>query len=315
MVCNCFCTIIWSFYFYHQNYWMVCLITGLYAVFYAPIIAFLEAMTIDALGKEKHSYGIVRVWGSMAFIAMVLVAGYLIDLFSVRVVLIVVLIGSILQAAIALRAPSDASIGTTNFLSGAGQYLKKRVVVFLLCAFLMLVSHGAYYGFFSIHLESLGYGSFFIGVAWALASMAEVIVMIRSRWFFKKWSYELILMVAFGVAALRWFTLVFIHSAVLILLSQIAHCVTYGLFHMASILYIDSLAPAGSKTFGQALNNAVTYGLGLMLGFLFSGYFYDHMGASMSFLFSGATALLAGLIFSVSFYRIDNGRLNRWVEK
>ena len=57
----------------------------------------------------------------------------------------------------------------------------------------MLVSHGAYYGFFSIHLENLGYGSTFIGIAWALASTAEILVMIKSDKIFDRFSLENVL--------------------------------------------------------------------------------------------------------------------------
>jgi PPP family 3-phenylpropionic acid transporter len=56
-----------------------------------------------------------------------------------------------------------------------------------------------------------------------------------------------------------------------ILASQTLHAITYGAFHMAGILYMDHLSPASDKTLGQAINNAVTYGLGLTVGFFISG--------------------------------------------
>jgi PPP family 3-phenylpropionic acid transporter len=173
------------------------------------------------------------------------------------------------------------------------------MVVFLWCAFLMLMSHGAYYGFFSIHLENLGYESGFIGMTWALASIAEIVVMIRSRWVFSRLSYERVLILSFGVATMRWFLSGVTISPYWVLLLQVSHCVTYGLFHMASILYMDSLSPEGTKTFGQAVNNATTYGLGLMAGFFVSGFLYEHTNAVTMFFVSGLLSLIAGLIFAV----------------
>ena len=99
------------------------------------------------------------------------------------------------------------------------------------------------------------------------------------------------------MAAVRWLILYFAGSAAVILLSQILHAVTYGTFHMASILYIDRLAPEQAKTLGQALNNALSYGLGLMVGFFVNGYVYEITSSYTLFLMSSLIALAGGLIF------------------
>ena len=66
---------------------------------------------------------------------------------------------------------------------------------------------------------------------------------------------------------------------------------------MASILYIDRLAPQQAKTTGQAVNNAVTYGLGLMVGFFVNGYLYEVMGSFALFGLSSLIAVSGGLLF------------------
>ena len=66
---------------------------------------------------------------------------------------------------------------------------------------------------------------------------------------------------------------------------------------MASILYIDRLTPAKAKTLGQAVNNSITYGLGLMVGFFLNGYLYEKMGSFALFGISSLIALAGGLLF------------------
>jgi MFS transporter, PPP family, 3-phenylpropionic acid transporter len=78
---------------------------------------------------------------------------------------------------------------------------------------------------------------------------------------------------------------------------QLTHAITYAAFHMASILYMDALAPADTKTISQAVNNAVTYGLGLMVGFFISGALYEHIGSFALFAVSSGIALLGGILF------------------
>jgi PPP family 3-phenylpropionic acid transporter len=294
----CFCSaLIWMMYLFTVDFWPMLAITIFYGIFFSPIISFLEAFTMDILGNEKKSYGRIRVWGSFSFIIVVLVLGKIIDLYSVEIIVVLILAGSLMLSVISTQIPVLQIDKRKRLSRGAKSLLDRHVLVFLFCAFLMLVSHGAYYGFFSIHLENLGFGSTFIGLTWALASGAEILVMLRSDQIFNRFSIKAVLIFSFMVAALRWFILFFVQSAVAILLAQVLHAVTYGTFHIASILYIDRLAPDKAKTLGQAVNNATSYGLGLMVGFFFNGYLYEITGSSALFMISSLIALCGGLIF------------------
>jgi len=300
ILCNFISTTIWVFFFYTTDFWAMLVITVFYGMFYAPIISFLEAFTMDILGTEKKSYGRIRGWGSMAFIMTVIVLGRIIDLYSIEIILILIFAGSLAQAFISAKIPDIRIKKQAPFTLKAKVLLKRRVTVFLFCAFLMLVSHGTYYGFFSIHLENLGYDNTFIGIAWALASIAEILVMIKSDSIFRRFSLENVLVFSFMVAAVRWFALFFATSPAVILFLQVFHAVTYGTFHVASILYIDSLTPDETKTLGQAVNNAVTYGLGLMVGFFINGYLFEIMGSFALFMISSLIALAGGVLLKCS---------------
>jgi PPP family 3-phenylpropionic acid transporter len=301
--CTMVSTAIWACYLFTVEFWPMLIITIFYGTFYAPIISFLEAFTMDVLGKEKKSYGRLRVWGSISFITMVLVLGKIIDIYSIDTILILILAGSILLSIFSTRIPIITSTKRDRFRQGAGFLLRRPMIIFLLSAFLMLVSHGAYYGFFSIHLENLGYDNTFIGICWALASTAEILVMIKSQKLFDRFSLDHVLTFSFVVAALRWFILFFARAPLAILGCQVLHAVTYGSFHMASILYIDRLTPQKSKTMGQAVNNAITYGLGLMVGFFLNGYLYERLGSFTLFAISSCIALAAGLLFGCFNFR------------
>jgi PPP family 3-phenylpropionic acid transporter len=305
IACNFVSIAIWALYLYTQQFWAMLLITIVYTAFYSPIISFLEAFTMETLGRDRNTYGHLRAWGSAAFIVVVLILGKIIDLYSIEIIILLVLFGSTLQALGSLKMPSASVVREHAFQSKAKELGDRRVLVFLFCAFLMLVSHGAYYGFFSIHLENLGHDKTFIGLTWAVASTAEILVMIKSGALFKRFAPHRVLLVSFFVAALRWFILSFAHSAVLLVAAQTLHAITYGTFHMASILYIDALAPTEAKTLGQSINNALTYGLGLMVGFFMSGALYQLIGTFALFSISSGIALMAGMVF----------RSYRWDEK
>ena len=300
IICNFASAVVWIFYLYTTDFMAVLTITICYGIFFSPIISFLEAFAMDVLEGQKKRYGRLRMWGSIAFIGVVLVIGKVIDMGSVRVILLLILMGMLLQAGVALTVPTS---GRPRFAAPSApkeQFFTRPMILFLACAFLMLVSHGAYYGFYSIHLQSLGYGKTFIGLTWALASGAEIVVMVKSERLFKRFKPEQVLLVSFLVAAVRWVIIAFIRHPALILMAQLLHALTYGAFHMASILYIDRLSPAASKTTGQAVNNAVTYGLGLMCGFFLSGILYQNLGVSALFLVSALIAFSGALLFKLA---------------
>jgi len=301
ILCSFASSALWALFLFTTDFVTMLAITVLYGAFYAPIIAFLEAFAMDVLGKTKHRYGQTRAWGSVAFIAVVLALGKLIDNYGVSLIIALVLAVSLAQALASIGMPRIRTRRQPQ-PHDAAKLFSAPTIVFLLCAFLMLVSHGAYYGFFSIHLAQLGHGASFIGLCWALASTAEVVVMINSARLFARLSFKRVLAISLAAAVLRWGILYAFQSAAVILASQLLHAITYGSFHMAGILYMDELAPAADKTLGQALNNAVSYGLGLTVGFFVSGALYDAGNSNDLFLYSALMAASGWLLF-VGFHR------------
>jgi len=307
ILCNTISAATWALFLLTEDFATMALITVAYGIFYSPVISFLEAITMETLGREKKSYGRIRLWGSIGFISVVLAFGKLIEVFSVQLIIFCILIGSLLLALISATVPSDQRPPRSLLTHGAKALVHRRSVVFLGCGFLMLASHGAYYGFFSIHLETLGYSSTFIGLSWALASSTEILAMLYSEAIFSRFKLERVLLASFAAAALRWLILGAASSPAVILMSQFLHAMTYGTFHMASILYMDRLSPTDAKNLGQAVNNALTYGLGLMVGFFINGALYGMMGSFGLFQVSTLIALAGGAVFG-AFQLLERGR-------
>ena len=307
ILCNFLSTLAWTFFLYTSDFTIMLIISVIYGIFYSPIISFLETFSMEILGKGKKKYGKIRVWGSLNFIFVVVLTGKLIDSYNTDIIIPLILSGSLIQSLISVKIPKTTIIKKGISLIDTKFLIEKKVLIFLFCAFLMLVSHGAYYGFFSIYLEKLNFGKTFIGISWAIASAAEIIVMIKSDIIFKRFSIQNVLIFSFFTAALRWFILYFTKSPAVIILSQLLHAVTYAAFHIASLLYMDKISPKKSKTLSQAANNAITYGLGMTIGFVFNGFLYEKTTCSIMFLISSIIALSAGIIlFGYHVFKRDN---------
>lgn len=287
----------WSLYLFTDDFYPMLAVTVLYAIFFGPVIPFLEAFTMEALsgGSNQSQYGRIRAWGSFSFIAVVLIMGVALDHVSSRIIVPLILLGSLIMAVASFLIPERLSPATKSRTGDLKALLTSRVGLFLLANFLMLASHGTYYGFYSIHLEELGYSASFIALAWGLATLAEVGVMLNSERIFKKIPTETALILSFGVATLRWMMLFLFTSKAAILIGQLLHASTYALFHIACILYMDRLSTPANRTLAQVTNNAVSYGLGLMVGFLVNGLLYSHMGSAL-FLASAGVSVLGAMV-------------------
>jgi len=297
LFCNAAACAAWAGYLTTTAFLPMLALAVVYGIFHAPLISFLEAYAMDLLGEDKQAYGRIRVWGSVSFILIVTVLGHLIDRFGIALIVPLILAGMALQTVLAAALPASPVASRPAAEVRRAQVNWARLLVFLCCGLIMLVSHGTYYGFFSIHLENLGLPPTYIGISWAVAVLAEIMVMINSQRLFMRASLESVILASFFIAALRWLVLAAFQSPLIILGSQVLHAFSYGTFHMASILYMDRLTPGPAKTLGQGANNAVTYGLGLMVGFMVNGALFDRLGASTLFLISGLLALGGGLLF------------------
>ncbi len=295
ILCNLISLAAWCGYFFTTAFTPMLLITIFYGIFYAPIISMLETFTMENLSGKTSTYGQIRVWGSVSFILVVLILGKIIDHAGVGIILGVVAAGSFLFAAASLKtATLPPQKKTPLDWTQLKTILKGPLGRFLICAFLMLLSHSAYYGFFSIHLEQLGFSATFIGSTWALASIAEISVMIGSARLIKNFGTHRLIAFALAVAVIRWLVFYLTDTMAWIIFGQLLHAVTYGVFHVASIVYVDQLSPAGRKTMGQAVNNAVTYGLGLTIGFYLNGWLFTLYGSQFLFGVAAAMAAVAG---------------------
>jgi len=286
----------WAFLLFTTQFANILFIIFVHSIFFSPVIAFIEAFAMEILNKEKKKYGLFRVWGSLSFIFVAAVLGKLLNFTPVGIIIPLILCGLCVQIYLSIKMPESLQAKRNDFsVSAFRQFFSPKTSLFLFIAFLMLASHGAYYGFFSIHLESLGFDTGFIGMSWALASLAEIVIMIRSDKLFSRFTIKNVLFFSFAAAAVRWMILFYSTSPAVILGSQILHAFSYGSFHVASILGIEMVSSEEVRTLGQAANNSVTYGAGMMAGFLFSGLFFDSWHEYL-FLASAGVAAIGGVL-------------------
>jgi PPP family 3-phenylpropionic acid transporter len=106
-----------------------------------------------------------------------------------------------------------------------------------------------------------------------------------------------LLAASFAIAVLR-FVLIgwFSTSPVALIIAQLMHAATFGVFHAASLNCVHKLFRGRTQARGQAVYASLSFGLGGTLGGLGSGVAWQWLGPSATF---GAASVCAAAGFAV----------------
>ncbi|MFM6978974.1 MAG: MFS transporter, partial [Methylophilaceae bacterium] len=197
----------------------------LLSFFWSASLPLIETVTLGHLGDRFDRYGHIRMWGSIGFIVSVIGLGYLLDWFSIRVLLWAILLYMLSVFVLSYRVP-DASVPKHDSLHDSiWQIIRQRHVVALLVAcFSMSAAHGVYYTFYSIYLVNHGYSKAQVGWLWALGVICEILIFLIMPKLSKRFSLKYILLVTLLIAFIR-FNLIgwVVGIGVVVLLAQALH--------------------------------------------------------------------------------------------
>ncbi|MDF1582110.1 MAG: MFS transporter [Methyloprofundus sp.] len=296
-----FAMLLFAGFLYQRSYQWFALVTIGFSFFWNAALPQFEAATLHHLKKEPHRYSHIRLWGSIGFIVTVLGVGYLLDVYPINLLPLFIVVLLALIWLISLATPEVSVAKASQALIGIGQIIKQpEVIAFLTVYMLLQASHGPYYVFFSIYLKQYEYSATAIGLLWSLGACAEIIVFVFMRQLLKFNSLRDILLISCLLAVLRWLLIAWYADNMWILLSaQLLHAATFGSAHVAAMHLVQNYFGQHHQGKGQAFYSSLSFGLGGMVGGLYSGYGWDLYGAQWVFSFAAALSFLAYIIAAI----------------
>lgn len=284
---------------YHQSLWILALIIFLYSFFWNAVLAQFEAVTLLYLRKTPERYSRVRLWGSCGFIVAVASAGWLFDRVPISFfpVFVTLALLAIFLSSCAVRDPEELDKQTapsSNTVPFWRQLQNPSIVIFFSVCFLMVLSHGAYYTFFSVLMEQYQRSHTVIGLLWSLGVIAEMILFWYMHRLLPFLGVRSLLLLCLAVTTVRWLLLAsFPQSLAVMLFVQCLHALSFAGFHAGAIETVRRLFAIQQSGKAQAFYSAVGYGAGNSLGALLSGAIW-HWGYFWPFF---ASALICALAF------------------
>lgn len=286
--------------YFGAGFWFYLIVFGLFGTFLSAALPQMESITLSILGKQKSRYGQIRLWGSLGFVAIVWAIGYLIDIYTVRI-LPLLGVGAISLLFLVTFLIPERPRKTDQEKNEASHFDRLFSInwpqVFVLLGVILLWQFGMapYNTFFDLYLRNNGFSATTIGFLISFGTLTEIGIFIYVSTLLGKYSHRALMTFALVVTIARWLILyIWPQYFAIVLLSQSAHAATFGLVHAVSVHRIALLFPETKASFGQGLYVAVGTGAGLFIGNLIAGYFWN--GSGQVYLVGAAWVCIALLL-------------------
>lgn len=279
------------------NGWWIGLVLLLLFTHTSSMMSLTEAAMAHLVAGDWGRYGRIRLWGSVGFMVTVFAAGAWFERWGMGSfpAWTAVTLAAVLACTCWLPDVKEPAHHVDQRQHEPIATALRRPVVrwFFASLFFHVMAHFAVYGFYSLYLDSLGYGKTTIGALWALSVLVEIAWFYAQGRLITRYPMERWLLVCGAATALRmamtaglgsWLAALFV--------AQLLHALTFATHHTACIAMVSRHFPGRLRGRGQALFTVIGYGFGGVLGVLAGGAVAARWGFEVMF----ALAALLGLV-------------------
>jgi PPP family 3-phenylpropionic acid transporter len=255
------------------------------------IVPLVDSITVQAV---QGGYARTRLFGSVGFVLSAQGLGLLLSARGERpadpVMPLAYVACVVTYAVLAQTFPSAPAREDRPHWREATALLGAPRLLFVLaiCA-LHWGTLGPYHLLFGVRVRDAGLPSSVTGSAMALGVVAEVFALAIFPKLEQRFSLRALFAAAFLGTVLRWALLSRAESAAALILLQLLHALSFGVWWGCAVEAMQRVVPERLRATGQALFSAVVFGAGNAIGYALAGAGYDRFG-SVAPLFAGAAA-------------------------
>ncbi|WP_078379344.1 MFS transporter [Sutcliffiella halmapala] len=279
------------------------------AVSQSALVPISDSITLSYVQRTKGDYGAIRLWGAVGFAIAVLIAGWLSDFFSLKVIFYTFSVALFLGMFVVFFLPKESQTISVNVRDGIGTLMKMpRFVLFLVTTFLIFGPVFANNFYFGLFITDIGGTVTGVGIAFLLAAGSEAPFMrIAGKWIAKFGLHQIMISAAI-IAAIRWIFYFFEPPLAVVYATTIAQGFSVGLFIPAALQYVRDLAPTSARATAVSLYTAVGNGLGSWFCTFLGGFIVEYYSVAYVYLFFGILTL-GGLGLIIIIKQVDQKAL------
>ena len=251
-------------------FWAIWVLYFIGGIFYYPTFGLLDACTYQLLEGDITNWGIQRSYGTLGFAVLGFGTGYLMDAiakdngqdnFTISFMCFFVCQLLLTGFTMMFKTSRDVKCDSIFFNS---LHLLKDVKIFSLIVVLFIF--GVFFGIKEAilfwHLKNLGAPQTLLGLSIVSQSLFEFIMMFASGPIIARIGDVNCIYIASIAYIIRFVVLGLIRNPWLVLLPDLLHGLTFGLFFASSTVYMASVTPPGMKATVQNLVRAIHFSFG-----------------------------------------------------
>jgi PPP family 3-phenylpropionic acid transporter len=249
---------------------------------WSPTMALYDGVLVNESKARGFTYGTLRVWGSVAFIAGTMLCGAAVDRYGPPSVLYVSWLGVVCLVPLALvlpRGEARARDGGAQAPFGFRALLRSRPFqLFMIGTGLGQASHAVLYSFGTLTWRAAGIDDVTISMLWAEGIVVEIMLMMASGWLIQR--LGVIGLIALGLACgvVRWTGMAFTTDLPALVVLQTLHAGTFAACHLGAMGFIQRALPATGVALGQSIYYALGTGATQAVIFQVAGLLYARIG-------------------------------------
>lgn len=290
----------------------VLILMVIFYFFQTPVNGLNDSQILITVSRTGASYASFRLFGSTGFAFAAVLFGLLLTGQGVDTIAILCLLTVATAVAASLLLPDVRGGMKKASMTGIREvFLSRRFLLFLGLVLFLSIAAKINDSFLSIYLLDLGADQTIIGLSWMVSALSEIpAFLLLSRYGHK---YRELPLLGFAAAAfmVRFLLLTLPVSPYAVLGIQLLHSVSYGIFLVTALRYIQLLVPDRFRATGQAVFNITWGAIASLIGGSIGGLIFDNWGGRPLYGFAAAFAFLACIGFFVAGWRESHTRTVR----
>lgn len=272
-----------------------------YFLFNSIINPTVDTTNLAVLGEQSERYGRQRIWGTIGYIVSTLAAGQFLQRVGLHWMFYGYFFLMILMLGAVPFLPVRPVHSSTSLKINIRELVGQRQWLFFIASLIPLwaCSNGMY-TFMGVYLKEMGGDAVLIGMNSSISAISEMPMMIFSAFLLSKLGLKRMLITAYALYAVRFLLYGLIPAPIWALPISLMHGVTFGLFWVSGVVYVNQLAPANLRTTSQTLFFAMM-NLAGVVGSPFSGWVFDRLGPAQLFRGYAVLSLIALGILLIGF--------------
>jgi PPP family 3-phenylpropionic acid transporter len=275
-----FAAISYLFYIFENSFGTIFGTTIFMALFYNSIQPLLDSLSLNLVQKDPaFSYGTLRIAGAAGWAITGTIVGHYIDIINITVIFVFSSVSMFLTFLFAFALQSSANNPGTMTVKTSRDIKKvfgnHELIILLLCVFLISMGGTTIWNFYSIYMKENGASATLVGFGISFQGLCELPLFYFSARIIGRFGNRTTLLITVFALALRMLLYSFVKDPYAALFIELLHGISWSLFWVVCVEYVNSLVREDWRATGQSLLYAAYFGLGAIAGNFWTGYLYD----------------------------------------